>query len=98
MDPPRSSAAAATDRVSASATLPEQRLTPPVASPAPAAAPSPDGCGAAQRTADLNGARVASCEFDAGDIVVFGGGIVPEEDLAPLARWYALPTVRGMSS
>ncbi|MBA1834237.1 Rv3654c family TadE-like protein [Corynebacterium wankanglinii] len=29
-----------------------------------------DGCGAAQRTADLNGARVASCEFDAGDIVV----------------------------
>lgn len=29
-----------------------------------------DGCGAAQRTADLNGARVASCEFDTGDIVV----------------------------
>lgn len=45
---PEAAAAAATDRVSASATLPEQRVAPPVASPAPAAAPSPDGCGAPQ--------------------------------------------------
>lgn len=29
-----------------------------------------DACAAAGRTADLNGAHLASCQFDAGDIVV----------------------------
>lgn len=40
--------AAAIERVSASATLPEQRATPPAASPPPAAAASPAGCSPGQ--------------------------------------------------